>query len=113
RWIADWRRIVWFFWHYAFPPASLSNQFISKHSLQCHARSVQHHPEIAVRDRKNRTNLFARDVIHLAHCENVSDFLQKLRQAILHRLPEFRAMHDLIWFWLPFFRALVMVPEAD
>src|SRR5881398_204319 len=65
RWIADWRRIVWFFWHYAFPPASLSNQFISKHYLQCHARSVQHHPEIAVRDRKNRTNLFARDVIHL------------------------------------------------
>src|SRR5207244_13292595 len=26
RWIADWRRIVWFIWHYAFPPFGLSNQ---------------------------------------------------------------------------------------
>jgi len=80
---------------------------------QRHPHPVQHHPEIAVRDRKNRANLFARDVVHFSHRENVAHFLRKFRKAIAHRLPEFGAMHDLVRLRLPFFWTFLMVPKAD
>lgn len=39
-----------------------------------HARAMQHHPEIAVRDRENRANLLTGHFIHFAHRKNGADF---------------------------------------
>src|SRR5881394_3022640 len=75
-----------------------------------HARSMQHHPEVAVGDGEDRAKLFARHTIHFAHLENSTDFLWQFREAITHHLPEFRAMHHLVRLGLPFMRSEVAIP---
>src|SRR5262245_21864322 len=78
-----------------------------------HARAMQHHPEIAVRDRENRANLLTRHVVHCAHSENSADFLRQLREAITQHLPELSAMHHLVRFGLPLMWPKIMVPKTD
>src|SRR6266436_2081924 len=78
-----------------------------------HARSMQHHPEVAVANRQDCTNLPARHFIHFTHRENSTDFFWQFREAITHHLPEFRAMHHLVRLGFPFMRPEVVIPKTD
>src|SRR5215467_3073990 len=78
-----------------------------------HARAMQHHPEIAIRDRENRANLITRHAVHFAHSENSADLFWQLREAITQHLPKLTAMHHLVRIGLPLMRPKIMVPKTD
>src|SRR5439155_26591736 len=69
---------------------------------QRHARTMKHHPQVAVRDHERRANLLALDFVHLAHHEHRGDALRQLAQAIAHRFPKFVPMHYFVGFRFPF-----------
>src|SRR5262245_35359308 len=80
---------------------------------QCHSRSMQHYPEIAVADREDRANLSARHAIHFAHGKNGTDFFRQFRKAVSHYLPELGTMHHLIRLRFPLVWTEIVVPKAD
>src|SRR4029453_10358390 len=78
-----------------------------------HARSMQHHPEVAVGDGQDGANLLTGHTVHFAHRENSTDFFWQFRKAITHYLPELSPMHHRIWLRLPLMRTEVVVPKTD
>src|SRR5215475_8971811 len=78
-----------------------------------HARAMQHHPEIDVRDRENRANLLTRHAVHFAHSENSPDLFWQLREAITQHLPKLTPMHHFVRLGPPFMWSLVVIPKTD
>src|SRR5215831_1841679 len=79
---------------------------------QRHARSMQHYPKIAVRNRQRRADLLARHSVHFTHREHRTDLFRQFREAITHHLPEFGTMHHLIRLGFPFMRPEVVIPKT-
>src|SRR5216117_3067411 len=69
-----------------------------------HARSMQHHPEVAVGDGQDGANLLTGHTVHFAHRENSTDFFWQFREAITHHL---------VRLGFPFVRSEVVIPKTD